>query len=268
MTKFQKFYIILSSIYYYFFTEYPVKSRLFKNSGFIMIRLFFIILTMFVFSLPSMAQVRFYRVIQDGASSFFGLGDVKAYAYALCHTRQETQITAYYSSSGRLKEVKIENKGFYTQTYPANKSKFFPLDDYDGRGLLYTDGNVCEVVKERERTLLKIKDVRLCTVYADYYVDLGTNWTFKQFSDNAVPTGYQLDFWSVVYLFRKNVSLTTTAISDSLGSRVTISVLEVTFTNGQKVKLKIYDDPAWANAEPGMLVERSKFRQITVYKLR
>lgn len=233
-----------------------------------MIRLFFIILTMFVFSLPSLAQVRFYGVVQDGASSFFGLGDVTARAYAFCsNPRETTRITAYYSSSGTLKDVNIENKGYYTQTYPANKSKFFPLNDYV-MGLLYTDGNVCEVVKERERTLLKIKDVRLCAVYADYSVDLGTNWTFKQFSDNAVPRYYQLDFWSKVYLHRKNVSLTTTAISDPLKSRTTISVLEVTFTNGQKVKLKIYDDPAWANAEPGMLVERSKLRQITIYKLR
>ena len=231
-------------------TEYPVKQRLFKHSGFIMIRLFLVILMVLVFNFNASAQIRFYRISDTNITQEkYLFGDDKIRLTASSESYDSYTIVAKYTFYGTLIDVTIEGYRSYKQTYLGKNTKL-PLQEYAKGQLLYSDGKVCEIVNKRERSLLKIKDVKLCAVYEDYSISQGLNWTN---SHSYIENNKK---------YEKNV------VFGSYGTKATISVLDVTFTNGHKVRLHIYNDPEWANAKPGMLVERFKVRQITVYKLK
>ena len=106
---------------------------------------------------------------------------------------------------------------------------------------MYSDGKVCEIVNKREHTLLKIKDVKLCAVYEDYSISQGLNWTNTQFESNIAPNWCQLSEWETAYSrFKHNIGkYEKNIVFGSYGTKATISVLEVTFTNGHKVILHI-----------------------------
>lgn len=132
--------------------------------------------------------------------------------------------------------------------------------------LLYSDDRILQPVYKKDRNLLKIKDVKLVSAYKAYSVHLSNNWTSKQFEANLNPSVDQVTHWSYA---NTQSEINKTIIRDNkTQSKTTISIIDVTFTNGHKVRLHTYDNPKWANAKPGMLVERFKVRQITVYKLK
>ena len=250
-------------------TEYPVKQRLFKHSGFIMIRLFLVILMVLVFNFNASAQIRFYRISDTNITQEkYLFGDDKIRLTASSESYDSYTIVAKYTFYGTLIDVTIEGYRSYKQTYLGKNTKL-PLQEYAKGQLLYSDGKVCEIVNKRERSLLKIKDVKLCAVYEDYSISQGLNWTNSQFENNINPNYYQLSKWETAYSYiENNKKYEKNVVFGSYGTKATISVLDVTFTNGHKVRLHIYNDPEWANAKPGMLVERFKVRQITVYKLK
>ena len=228
-------------------------------------RLFLVILMAFVFNSNASAQIRFYRMSDTYITQeehWFSDDEVRITAYG--ERYNSYRITANYTLYRALKNVTIEDYDSYEQTYIGKNAKF-PLQKYARGQLLYSDGKVCEIVNKRERTLLKIKDVKLCAVYEDYSISQGLNWTNTQFESNIAPNRNQLYVWKTGYYWGKYGN---NIVFGDYGTKATISVLEVTFTNGHKVRLHIYNDPKWANAKSGMLVERFKVRQITVYKLK
>ena len=234
-----------------------------------MIRLFLVILMAFVFNFNASAQIRFYRISDTNITQekyLFGDDEIRLTASGKRY--DSYTIVAKYTFYGTLIDVTIEDYRSYKQTYLGKNTKL-PLQEYAKGQLLYSDCKVCEIVNKRERTLLKIKDVKLCAVYEDYSISQGLNWTNTQFENNIAPNYYQLSKWETAYSYIKhNKKYEKNVVFGSYGTKATISVLEVTFTNGHKVILHIYNDPKWANAQPGMLVERFKVRQITVYKLK
>ncbi len=234
-----------------------------------MMRLFLVILMAFVFNFNASAQIRFYRISDTNITQEkYLFGDDKIRLTASGKRYDSYTIVAKYTFYGTLIDVTIEDYRSYKQTYLSKNTKL-PLQEYAKGQLLYSDGKVCEIVNKRERTLLKIKNVKLCAVYEDYSISQGLNWTNSQFENNIAPNYYQLSKWETAYSYIKhNKKYEKNVVFGSYGTKATISVLEVTFTNGHKVRLHIYNDPEWANAKPGMLVERFKVRQITVYKLK
>ena len=234
-----------------------------------MMRLFLVILMAFVFNFNASAQIRFYRISDTNITQekyLFGDDEIRLTASGKRY--DSYTIVAKYTFYGTLIDVTIEDYRSYKQTYLGKNTKL-PLQEYAKGQLLYSDCKVCEIVNKRERTLLKIKDVKLCAVYEDYSIIQGLNWTNTQFENNIAPNYYQLSKWETAYSYIKhNKKYEKNVVFGSYGTKATISVLEVTFTNGHKVRLHIYNDPEWANAKPGMLVERFKVRQITVYKLK
>ncbi len=235
-----------------------------------MIRLFLVILMAFVFNSNASAQIRFYRISNINITQekyLFGDDEIRLTASGKRY--DSYTIVANYTIYRTLKNVSIEDYRSYEQTYIGKNAKF-PLQEYAKGQLLYSDGKVCEIVNKREHTLLKIKNVKLCAVYEDYSISQGLNWTNTQFESNIAPNWCQLSEWETAYSrFKHNIGkYEKNIVFGSYGTKATISVLEVTFTNGHKVILHIYNDPKWANAQPGMLVERFKVRQITVYKLK
>ena len=234
-----------------------------------MMRLFLVILMAFVFNFNASAQIRFYRISDTNITQekyLFGDDEIRLTASGKRY--DSYKIVAKYTFYGTLIDVTIEDYRSYKQTYLGKNTKL-PLQEYAKGQLLYSDCKVCEIVNKRERTLLKIKDVKLCAVYEDYSISQGLNWTNTQFENNIAPNYYQLSKWETAYSYIKhNKKYEKNVVFGSYGTKATISVLEVTFTNGHKVRLHIYNDPEWANAKPGMLVERFKVRQITVYKLK
>ena len=234
-----------------------------------MMRLFLVILMAFVFNFNASAQIRFYRISDTNITQekyLFGDDEIRLTASGKRY--DSYTIVAKYTFYGTLIDVTIEDYRSYKQTYLGKNTKL-PLQEYAKGQLLYSDCKVCEIVNKRERTLLKIKDVKLCAVYEDYSISQGLNWTNTQFENNIAPNYYQQSKWETAYSYIKhNKKYEKNVVFGSYGTKATISVLEVTFTNGHKVRLHIYNDPEWANAKPGMLVERFKVRQITVYKLK
>ena len=235
-----------------------------------MMRLFLVILMAFVFNFNASAQIRFYRISDTNITQekyLFGDDEIRLTAHGKRY--DSYTIVANYTIYRTLKNVTIEDYRSYKQTYIGKNTKL-PLQEYTKGQLLYSDGKVCEIVNIRDRTLLKIKDVKLCAVYEDYSISLGLNWTNTQFESNIAPNWNQLSKWKTAYsrLTHNIGKYEDNIVFGSYGTKATISVLEVTFTNGYTVRLHIYNDPKWANAQPGMLVERFKVRQITVYKLK
>lgn len=255
-----------------------------------MMRLFLVILMAFVFNFNASAQIRFYRLdnikVKESLyekSSFF----VKGMRYAMrdwytsrviCKSDAITSLEFRYSQpnylyDSELKKVIITTINWPTdfeQVYPAKKvsSIFHKYKEglYRKDMLLYSDGRILQPVYKKDRKLLKIKDVKLVSAYKAYSVHLSNNWTSKQFEKNLEPSIAQKVQW---YSANTQSEINKTIIRDNkTQSKTTISIIDVTFTNGHKVRLHTYDDPKWANAKPGMLVECFKVRQITVYKLK
>ena len=266
-----------------------------------MMRLFLVILMTFVFNFSASAQIRFYCAdnIETNKSSY-----VKSMhlVYTTTYTRWGYYISDVFFTSGsatfwevnyskpncfygtELQKSKLEgviittkcanHRYEYKQVYRPEQIKpiFYEYkeDLYKKGMLLYTDGATVEMIKKQNRTLLKIKSVKLCSEFYSQRISLGTNWTNAQFMRNIYQcTPEQFALWSKQYKQDQN-----NATDVVFPAKKKISVLEVTFTNNQKVKLQTYEDsdkygkPAWINARPGMLVERFKVRQITVYKLK
>lgn len=255
-----------------------------------MMRLFLVILMAFVFNFNASAQIRFYRldniqIKQDlYEQSFFF---VKGMRYAMrdwytsrviCKSDAITSLEFCYSQpnylyDSELKKVIITTINWHTdfeQVYPAKKvsSIFHKYKEglYRKDMLLYSDGRILQPVYKKDRKLLKIKNVKLVSAYKGYSVHLSDNWTTKQFEANLNPSIDQVTHWS--YANTQSEINKTIIRNYKTQSKTTISIIDVTFTSGQKVRLHIYNDPKWANAKPGMLVERFKVRQITVYKLK
>lgn len=256
-----------------------------------MMRLFLVILMAFVFNFNASAQIRFYRldniqIKQDSYEQSFFF--VKGMRYAMrnwytssviCKSNYLISIEFCYSQpnyiyDSELKKVIITTipnyHNDYKQVYPAKKvsSIFHKYKEglYRKDMLLYSDGRILQPVYKKDRKLLKIKDVKLVSAYKAYSVHLSNNWTSKQFEKNLEPSIAQTVQW---YSANTQSEINKTIIRDNkTQDRATISIIDVTFTNGHKVRLHTYDDPKWANAKPGMLVERFKVRQITVYKLK
>lgn len=256
-----------------------------------MMRLFLVILMAFVFNFNASAQIRFYRldniqIKQDSYEQSFFF--VKGMRYAMrnwytssviCKSNYLISIEFRYSQpnyiyDSELKKVIITTMpnyhNDYKQVYPAKKvsSIFHKYKEglYRKGMLLYSDGRILQPVYKKDRTRLKIKDVKLVSAYKAYSVHLSNNWTSKQFEKNLEPSIAQKVQW---YSANTQSEINKTIIRDNkTQDRATISIIDVTFTNGHKVRLHTYDDPKWANAQPGMLVERFKVRQITVYKLK
>lgn len=258
-----------------------------------MIRLFLVILMTFVFNFNASAQIRFYsldniqikdRIYTTTGSALIPTGKGlmllpkrETHSYKgkyLCFSGSLTYIDADYKRDGYLEKISIVTKCTnppmeYMQTYtPYNAALAY--GSYTKGQLLYSDGATVEMISKQYRLLLKIKSIKLCSEYNSQKVTLGTNWTNAQFMANIyhwIPE--QSLTWAAEYKQGKH-----NATDVVFQEKKKISVIEVTFTNGQKVKLQTYEDPkwynkpAWENAKPGMLVERFKVRQITVYKLK
>lgn len=256
-----------------------------------MMRLFLVILMAFVFNFNASAQIRFYSLdniqIKESLyekSSFF----VKGMRYAMrdwytssviCKSNYLTSLEFRYSQpnylyDSELKKVIITTipnyHNDYKQVYPAKKvsSIFHKYKEglYRKGMLLYSDDRILQPVYKKDRNLLKIKDVKLVSAYKAYSVHLSNNWTSKQFEANLNPSVDQVTHWS--YANTQSEINKTIIRNYKTQSKTTISIIDVTFTNGHKVRLHTYDDPKWANAKHGMLVECFKVRQITVYKLK
>lgn len=255
-----------------------------------MMRLFLVILMTFVFNFNASAQIRFYSLdnikVKESLyekSSFF----VKGMRYAMrdwytsrviCKSDAITSLEFCYSQpnylyDSELKKVIITTINWHTdfeQVYPAKKvsSIFHKYKEglYRKGMLLYSDDRILQPVYKKDRKLLKIKDVKLVSAYKGYSVHLSNNWTSKQFEKNLEPSIAQTVQW---YSANTQSEINKTIIRDNkTQSKTTISIIDVTFTNGHKVRLHTYEDPKWANAKHGMLVECFKVRQITVYKLK
>lgn len=256
-----------------------------------MMRLFLVILMAFVFNFNASAQIRFYRldniqIKQDSYEQSFFF--VKGMRYAMrnwytssviCKSNYLISIEFRYSQpnyiyDSELKKVIITTipnyHNDYKQVYPAKKvsSIFHKYKEglYRKGMLLYSDDRILQPVYKKDRKLLKIKNVKLVSAYKGYSVHLSDNWTTKQFEANLNPSIDQVTHWS--YANTQSEINKTIIRNYKTQSKTTISIIDVTFTSGHKVRLHIYNDPEWANAKPGMLVERFKVRQITVYKLK
>lgn len=210
-------------------------------------------------SIASFGEIKFYKLSQPKEhriSHWFSDDEI-----LVRFSSGFDAVRVIYTDYWTLKRLLIYNDGCSKfDVYNANQVKF-RLEDYkeNQETFLYCDGKMCEMVKKSNKTLLRIKDVKLCRSYRGHSVDIGLNWTAEQFK-NIASSNRRTCWFEGEY--------TNPEYYSNFYGRADIFVLDVSFTNGSKVILRVFGEPGWAHARPGMLVTRYKIRQVTVYELK
>lgn len=210
-----------------------------------------------MFSFDSFSEINFYELSQPKR-------------YRLSHWFSDDEILVKFGSGVNavrmiytdywtLKRVFID-KDSESEVYYANQVKF-NLEDYkeNQETYMYCDGKVCEMVTKSNKTLLRVKDVKLCQHYRAKSVDIGLNWTAEQFK--CIASRGKSRYWRNGRYFNPYYYSGFCILAD-------IFVLDVSFTDGSKTILRVLGEPRWAGVRPGMLVTRYKIRQVTVYELK
>ena len=253
MTKIFKYFILRLSIYYYTL-EYPVKQRLFKHSGFIMMRLFLVILMAFLFNFNASAQ--YYRL--EKATTEIIKHDSGNEYFKTFYLSSNTKFWIFYDKnkkpvekslfSGYATSLDAYKSGSGLSSYkPSNVN--VPCKNYAPGTLFYLDDNLLEVVEKKKVGIYTIKQVNTRTISAKMSANLKGDFTMGSF----------FRIFTLEPLAHGNIS------SSLSGGEET--VVNTIFTNGRTISIKSSDDALWLEAKSGMKVIHYKMRNIDVYEL-